>query len=292
MRCSPDSAAPAAGSPSTTTASRPISSPWPKGSPPATCPAAPSSSASGSRATSTTTCWSAASPATPIRWSARRSSPPSRPCATKSSSSGRRRWGRSSRPRWPPSRALAPVHRRDARPRPALGVRALRRRARRQRTKPAAARRHGKLSASLRKHHLHMHKRDNLLYLAPPLVISEAELDAALLRLGRAARRGAGVSAARPRRQALRRRQRGADRPAARRDDHHVGRLRPLRQRRGLHRRDRRAAASRTSPSSATTAATRGKGLAVLLQNRQVPGSSAASWAATPISPSSTSPAR
>jgi taurine---2-oxoglutarate transaminase len=44
----------------------------------------------------------------------------------------------------------------------------------------------GKLSASLRKHHLHMHKRDNLLYLAPPLVISEAELDAALFDLGRA----------------------------------------------------------------------------------------------------------
>jgi taurine--2-oxoglutarate transaminase len=43
-----------------------------------------------------------------------------------------------------------------------------------------------KLSASLRKHHLHMHKRDNLLYLAPPLVISEAELDAALFDLGRA----------------------------------------------------------------------------------------------------------
>jgi len=44
----------------------------------------------------------------------------------------------------------------------------------------------GKLSASLRKHHLHMHKRDNLLYLAPPLVIDEAELDAALAELGRA----------------------------------------------------------------------------------------------------------
>jgi taurine--2-oxoglutarate transaminase len=43
-----------------------------------------------------------------------------------------------------------------------------------------------KLSASLRRHHLHMHKRDNLLYFAPPLVISEAELDAALAVLGRA----------------------------------------------------------------------------------------------------------
>ncbi len=43
-----------------------------------------------------------------------------------------------------------------------------------------------KLSASLRKHRLHMHKRENLLYLAPPLVVSEAELDAALGDLGRA----------------------------------------------------------------------------------------------------------
>jgi 4-aminobutyrate aminotransferase-like enzyme len=31
-----------------------------------------------------------------------------------------------------------------------------------------------------------MHKRDNLLYLAPPLVIGEAELAAALDELGRA----------------------------------------------------------------------------------------------------------
>jgi taurine--2-oxoglutarate transaminase len=44
----------------------------------------------------------------------------------------------------------------------------------------------GKLSASLRKHHLHMHKRDNLLYLAPPLVIDEPALDAALAELARA----------------------------------------------------------------------------------------------------------
>ncbi|HSY41841.1 MAG TPA: aminotransferase class III-fold pyridoxal phosphate-dependent enzyme [Polyangia bacterium] len=44
----------------------------------------------------------------------------------------------------------------------------------------------GKLIASLRKHHLHMHKRDNLLYLAPPLVIDEPELDAALAELARA----------------------------------------------------------------------------------------------------------
>jgi taurine--2-oxoglutarate transaminase len=43
-----------------------------------------------------------------------------------------------------------------------------------------------KLSASLRAHHLHMHKRDNLLYFAPPLVITEPELGAALGDLGRA----------------------------------------------------------------------------------------------------------
>jgi taurine--2-oxoglutarate transaminase len=49
---------------------------------------------------------------------------------------------------------------------------------------PAAAM--GKLAAALRRHHLHMHKRDNLLYLAPPLVITEAELEEALGALGRA----------------------------------------------------------------------------------------------------------
>jgi taurine--2-oxoglutarate transaminase len=43
-----------------------------------------------------------------------------------------------------------------------------------------------KLAAALRRRHLHMHKRDNLLYLAPPLVIGEAELDEALGEVGRA----------------------------------------------------------------------------------------------------------
>jgi taurine--2-oxoglutarate transaminase len=47
---------------------------------------------------------------------------------------------------------------------------------------PALAR----LAATLRKHHLHMHKRDNLLYFAPPLVISEIELEEAMAALGRA----------------------------------------------------------------------------------------------------------
>jgi taurine---2-oxoglutarate transaminase len=37
-----------------------------------------------------------------------------------------------------------------------------------------------KLAAALRRRHLHMHRRDNILYLAPPLVISQAELDEAL----------------------------------------------------------------------------------------------------------------
>jgi taurine--2-oxoglutarate transaminase len=47
---------------------------------------------------------------------------------------------------------------------------------------PAMAR----LAAALRRRHLHLHKRDNLVYLAPPLVIGEAELDEAIGELGRA----------------------------------------------------------------------------------------------------------
>ncbi len=43
-----------------------------------------------------------------------------------------------------------------------------------------------KLAATLRRHHLHMHKRDNLLNFAPPLVISEVELEEAVAALGRA----------------------------------------------------------------------------------------------------------
>jgi taurine--2-oxoglutarate transaminase len=49
---------------------------------------------------------------------------------------------------------------------------------------PAAAM--GKLAAALRRRHLHMHKRDNLLYIAPPLVIAQAELDEALGEVERA----------------------------------------------------------------------------------------------------------
>jgi taurine--2-oxoglutarate transaminase len=44
----------------------------------------------------------------------------------------------------------------------------------------------GKLAAALRARHLHMHKRDNLLYFAPPLVIAREEIDEALLALGAA----------------------------------------------------------------------------------------------------------
>jgi adenosylmethionine-8-amino-7-oxononanoate aminotransferase len=43
-----------------------------------------------------------------------------------------------------------------------------------------------KLAGTLRRHHLHMHKRDNLVYFAPPFVITTAELDEALAALGRA----------------------------------------------------------------------------------------------------------
>ena len=41
-----------------------------------------------------------------------------------------------------------------------------------------------KLAATLRRHQLHVYKRDNLVYFAPPLVITEAELDEALGELG------------------------------------------------------------------------------------------------------------
>jgi taurine--2-oxoglutarate transaminase len=43
-----------------------------------------------------------------------------------------------------------------------------------------------KVASTLRAHHLHLHKRDNLVYVAPPLVISEVELEEALAALGRA----------------------------------------------------------------------------------------------------------
>jgi adenosylmethionine-8-amino-7-oxononanoate aminotransferase len=43
-----------------------------------------------------------------------------------------------------------------------------------------------RLAAALRRRHIPLHKRDNLVYLAPPLVIGEAELDEAIGELGRA----------------------------------------------------------------------------------------------------------
>jgi taurine--2-oxoglutarate transaminase len=49
---------------------------------------------------------------------------------------------------------------------------------------PIAAPSRAKLAATLRRHHLHMHKRENLLYVAPPLVISEVELEEAVGALG------------------------------------------------------------------------------------------------------------
>jgi taurine--2-oxoglutarate transaminase len=43
-----------------------------------------------------------------------------------------------------------------------------------------------RIAAALRRHHLHMHKRDNLIYFAPPLVITDAELDDAVAAVGAA----------------------------------------------------------------------------------------------------------
>jgi taurine--2-oxoglutarate transaminase len=43
-----------------------------------------------------------------------------------------------------------------------------------------------RLAASLKRHHIHVHKRDNLVYIAPPLVVTDAELDGALAALGQA----------------------------------------------------------------------------------------------------------
>jgi len=43
-----------------------------------------------------------------------------------------------------------------------------------------------KVAATVRRKHLHMHKRDNLVYFAPPLVISDAELDEAIGAVGAA----------------------------------------------------------------------------------------------------------
>ncbi|MBI2892286.1 MAG: aminotransferase class III-fold pyridoxal phosphate-dependent enzyme [Deltaproteobacteria bacterium] len=44
----------------------------------------------------------------------------------------------------------------------------------------------GRLAAALRSRRLHVHKRDNLVYIAPPLVVTESELEEALEKLGAA----------------------------------------------------------------------------------------------------------
>jgi taurine--2-oxoglutarate transaminase len=45
---------------------------------------------------------------------------------------------------------------------------------------PVGATAMGKVAAALRARHLHLHKRDNLIYIAPPLVIGRDELDEAI----------------------------------------------------------------------------------------------------------------
>ena len=54
------------------------------------------------------------------------------------------------------------------------------------RHEPTSAATMARVAARLRAHHLHMHKRDNLLYFAPPLVIAREEIDEALVSLGAA----------------------------------------------------------------------------------------------------------
>ena len=50
----------------------------------------------------------------------------------------------------------------------------------------APAERMKRLSAALRARHLHMHKREGMLFLAPPLVITDEELDESLAAMGQA----------------------------------------------------------------------------------------------------------
>jgi adenosylmethionine-8-amino-7-oxononanoate aminotransferase len=44
----------------------------------------------------------------------------------------------------------------------------------------------GRVAAAIKRRHLHLHRRDNLVYLAPPLVATEEDLDLALTLLGEA----------------------------------------------------------------------------------------------------------
>jgi taurine--2-oxoglutarate transaminase len=51
---------------------------------------------------------------------------------------------------------------------------------------PASPARMKRLAQALRARHLHLHKRDNMVFVAPPLVISDADLDAGVQALGAA----------------------------------------------------------------------------------------------------------
>ena len=124
------------------------------------------------------------------RWSARRSSPRSRPCATSGWSSAPPRsatgWGRGWRRSPPRARTSATCAASGCSGRSSCASPG------RATSRPLRLPWRGWRRA-LRAHHLHMHKRDNLLYFAPPLVIARDEIDEALVALGRRARRGARV---------------------------------------------------------------------------------------------------
>ncbi len=49
---------------------------------------------------------------------------------------------------------------------------------------PATAGRIGRLRAALERRHVHLHKRDHVIFLAPPLVVTEEDLEEGLARLG------------------------------------------------------------------------------------------------------------
>jgi taurine--2-oxoglutarate transaminase len=51
---------------------------------------------------------------------------------------------------------------------------------------PLAADVMARVAAGLKRRHIHLHKRDNLLYVAPPLVVTEAEIDEFVPLLGAA----------------------------------------------------------------------------------------------------------
>ena len=187
--------------------------------------------------TSTRTCWCADSPATRTRWCARRSSPRSRPTATRGWSTGRRRRAPACGARVRRiSPASAPTSARCAAS-ACCGPSSFARPGSRD---PLPSVTMAKVAAALRRHHLHMHKRDNLVYFAPPLVITDAELDEAWPRWdGPSTRRWRHELHLAADREGVPEGRERAGRPAPRRHVDHVGRLRPVRQRRGVHRRHR-----------------------------------------------------